>query len=108
MTHAAQKDQARFLLDAITPEQLRAVVGLLEVMVDPMAHKLASAPIEDELMSDRERASAAAADGPWIPMEEVMAELGISQLDLNLQRNQDEASEATQDACLNVSSSTPA
>ena len=89
MTHEARKHQAHYLIDAITPEQLDAVAGILEVMADPLSRRLALAPPEDELISDAENAQVAAANGPWIPMEEVMAELGITQADLDLQRRLD-------------------
>ena len=95
MTHAARKHQAHHLLDAISAEQLNAVVGLLEVMSDPLSRRLALAPLEDELVSDEENAQAAAACGPWIPMEAVMAELGITHADLDLRSRLDRENESS-------------
>ena len=43
-----ERRQAHALLDSLGPEQLAAVARLLEVMADPVARAIASAPVEDE------------------------------------------------------------
>jgi hypothetical protein len=45
---AQERQQAHALLDRLPPEQLAAVPGLLETMLDPIDRKLALAPIDDD------------------------------------------------------------
>jgi hypothetical protein len=83
---ADQKQQAHELIDAMAPGQLSAVVGLLKIMVDPVARRLASIPYEDEPISEEEE-RAVAASKEWlkhnepIPNEEVLAEYGLTSED---------------------------
>jgi hypothetical protein len=77
------KQQAHELIDAMAPGQVSAVVGLLRIMVDPVARRLASIPYEDEpIGEEEERAVAAAraslARGEGIPHEEVLREFGLT------------------------------
>ena len=58
------KEHAHALLDMLPEEKLTAVVGLLEVLVEPLSRSLASAPMEEEEITpdtaaalDRARAS---------------------------------------------------
>lgn len=74
------------LIDQLPPKQLEAVETLLESMLDPLARKLASAPIEDETISEEEQRSVAEAI-EWskhhkpIPLEEVLSDLGLTMAD---------------------------
>jgi hypothetical protein len=43
-----ERQEAHALLDMLTAEKLNAVRSLLEVMVEPLARALASAPMEEE------------------------------------------------------------
>ena len=78
-----ERQQAHAYLDRLPPEQLSAVPGLLETMLDPVSRATANAPIEDEEISaEEERAVAEARE--WlkhnkpIPHEEVLAALGLT------------------------------
>ena len=72
------------MLDMLPEEKLTAVRSLLGVMVEPLSRSLASAPAEEEEVTPE---TAAALDksrewlkhNPGIPHEEVLAELGITQ-----------------------------
>ena len=79
----ADKEHARQLLNQLAPEQVAAVVHVMEVMLDPLSRKLATAPIEDEEISGAEE-QAVARSKEWfrhnegIPFEQVAAELGLT------------------------------
>ena len=80
------KQQAYELIDRMAPGQVSAVVGLLKVMLDPVARSLANAPYEDEAISEEETRAVAASkewlkDHEPIPNEEVLAEFGLTQED---------------------------
>jgi hypothetical protein len=80
------KKQAHELIDCMAPGQVSAVVGLLKIMLDPVARSLACAPYEDELISEEE-SSTVAASKAWLKSNEpisnvdVLAEFGLSQED---------------------------
>jgi hypothetical protein len=79
-----EKRQAHELIDRLPPTQLKAVVGLLEAMVDPVSRAIANAPIDDEpLTAEEEKALDESREwfkhNKGIPHEQVLAELGISQ-----------------------------
>jgi hypothetical protein len=83
-----EKRQAHELIERLPPTQLSAVVGLLEAMLDPFARALANAPIEDEpVTTEEEKALAEAREwlthNKGIPHEQVLAELGITQEEIN-------------------------
>ena len=78
-----QRRQAHALLDMLPADKLNAVRTLLEVMVEPLAHSLAKAPVEEEEITaetaaalDRARASLARGEG--IPHEEILREFGLT------------------------------
>jgi len=78
-----EKQQAHELLDQLAPTQLSAVVGLLEVMVDPVSRAIAQAPVDDEKLSpEGEKALREAREwskhNAGISHEEVLADLGIT------------------------------
>jgi hypothetical protein len=85
---ADTKEHAYELIDRLPPTQLSAVVGLLEAMLDPVSLAIANAPIDDEpLTAEEEKALGEARE--WskhkkgIPHEQVLAELGITQEEIN-------------------------
>ena len=88
---AQEKQQVHELIDRLAPTQVTAVRGLLEAMIDPIARALANAPIDDEPVSSSDRKALAEADD-WlkhnepIPHEQVLAELGITQPDIDRYR----------------------
>jgi hypothetical protein len=81
---ADTKEHAYELIDRLPPTQLSAVVGLLEAMLDPVSRAIANAPIDDEPITPEE-AKALDQAREWfkhnqgIPHEQVLAELGITQ-----------------------------
>src|ERR1700730_12842108 len=54
-----ERQQAHSLLDRLPPDQLAAVLGLLETMLDPIDRNLALAPIDDEPETEKERSTVA-------------------------------------------------
>lgn len=80
------KQQAHELIDSMAPDQVSAVVGLLKIMLDPLARTLATAPLDDEPVSAEEAreiaaARASLARGEGIAHEEVLAEFGLTSED---------------------------
>lgn len=75
------------MLDRLDAAQLDAVVGLLEVMVEPLARSLALASVEEEEITPEtaaalDRARASLARGEGISHEEVLGEFsGVSIVD---------------------------
>lgn len=83
------KEHAHELIERLPPTQLSAVVGLLEAMLDPVSRAIAEAPIDDEPVTEEERQALARSEawfkergGKGIPMEEVLAEFGLTVEDL--------------------------
>lgn len=79
----AQREHAQQLLNHLAPDQVAALVHVMEVMLDPLARTLANAPIEDEeIGAEEEQAVANARE--WlkhnqpIPHEEVLADFGLT------------------------------
>jgi len=88
-----QKQQAHAMIDRLAPEQLSAVRGLLEVMLDPGSRAVANAPFDDEpLTEEEEKALDEARDwlrhNQGIPHEQVLTELGITQEEVDNYREQ--------------------
>jgi hypothetical protein len=78
-----QKQHAHGLIERLAPEKLSAVVGLLEVMLDPLDRTLANAAIDDEPVSENEVRNIVESrewfkTNPGIPFEQVVAELGFT------------------------------
>jgi hypothetical protein len=77
------KQQLHTMLDLLAPEQVHALRGLVETMLDPLSRKLAMAPTEDEEISEEEERAVAGAK-EWlkynkpIPHEEVLAGFGLT------------------------------
>lgn len=79
-----EKQQAHELIDRLPATQLSAVVGLLEAMLDPVSRAIANAPYDDEPLSAEEEKELDQArewfkHNQGIPHEQVLAELGITQ-----------------------------
>jgi hypothetical protein len=88
MAYAQTKEQAHQLIDRMAPGQVSVVVGLLEIMLDPVARSLANAPWEDEEISDEENRAVAESKawlaqnpGQGTPHEDVLAEFGFTAKD---------------------------
>jgi hypothetical protein len=61
MVPVNEKQQAHDLIERLAPNQISALVHLLEVMTDPVARSLANAPLDDEPVSEEEAREIAAA-----------------------------------------------
>jgi hypothetical protein len=78
-----QRQQAHGMIERLAPEKLSAVVGLLEILLDPLDRALAMAEIDDEPVTEEERREIEASE-EWfkhnegIPFEQVVAELGFT------------------------------
>ncbi len=88
MPQANPKQQAHELINRMAPGQVAAVVGLLEIMLDPFARAIANAPYDDEPVSEEEArdiaaSKAALARGEAIPHDEILAEFGLTQEDFD-------------------------
>lgn len=83
-----EKQQAHELVDQLPPTQLKVVVRLLEEMLDPVSLSIANAPVEDEPLGEEEKKALDDAR-EWlkrnqgIPHAQVLAELGISQKEID-------------------------
>jgi hypothetical protein len=90
MVHSSssEKQHAHELIERLGPTQVSAVVGLLEAMLDPFSRALANAPIDDEPVTPEEEKALAEAN-EWskrnkgIPHEQVLADLGITQEEID-------------------------
>jgi hypothetical protein len=83
---ADDRQHAHELIDRMAPGQVAAVVGLLEIMLDPLTRTLAGAPYDDESVSEEEAreveaSKASLARGNGIPHEDVLAEFGLTSQD---------------------------
>jgi hypothetical protein len=82
------KEHAHELIERMAPVQIDAVVRLLEVMTDPVARAIANAPVDDEPLT-AEEIKALDESREWlkhnegIPHEQVLAELGITQEEID-------------------------
>ena len=80
------KQRAHELIDRLAPNQVAAVVGLIEALLDPVSRSIANAPLEDEPISEEETRAVAESrawlkDHEPIPNKEVLRELGLSEED---------------------------
>ncbi|MEO5922726.1 MAG: hypothetical protein ABIR70_02765 [Bryobacteraceae bacterium] len=77
----AEKQQAHELIERFPPEQLPAVVGMLQfLLLDPVARALATAPADDEPVTEEDRRRLHQT-GPGVPMQDVLAEFGLTEAD---------------------------
>src|SRR6185437_7048515 len=85
---ATPKQQAHQRLDRLDASQLKGSVRLGQVMTDPVARSLASAPLDDEPLLQQETAEiastrAALDRGEGIANATVLADFGLSQEDFD-------------------------
>ena len=80
-----QRQHAHGMIERLAPEKLSAVVGLLEILLDPLDRALANAEIDDEPITDEDRhrvregrAWFAQCGGRGIPMEDVLSDFGLT------------------------------
>jgi hypothetical protein len=68
------KEQAHERIERLAPNQVAAVVGLIETMLDPVSPAIATAPVDEEPETEERRAVAEAKEWlrhhPGIPFEE--------------------------------------
>jgi hypothetical protein len=83
-----EKRRAHELIEKLAPRQASAVVGLLEMMLNPISRAIANAPIDNEPLDPREEKALNEAK-EWqkhnepIPHEQVLADLGITPEELD-------------------------
>jgi hypothetical protein len=86
MDITSEKQQAHELIDRLDETQIVTVVRFLEfMMLDPASRSVAIATVEDEELSDETRQSIHRSEawfqergGKGIPMEEVLADFGLT------------------------------
>jgi hypothetical protein len=85
---AADKQHAHELIERLAPSQVPAAVGMLERLLDPVARAIADAPVDDEPLTAADKKALDEAR-EWskhnksTPQEEFLAELGISQKEVD-------------------------
>ena len=90
---AADKQHAHELIERLAPGQVPAAIGMLESLLDPVSRAIANAPIDDEPVT-KEEEKALAESREWlkhnkgIPHEQVLAELGVTQEEIDQFRQQ--------------------
>ncbi len=65
------------------PDQVAAIVHLMEVMLDPVTRSIANAPFEDEEINaetaaELDAAHASISRGEGVPHEEIMRQYGLT------------------------------
>ena len=90
MSTIKEKNQhAHELVDRLDAAQLPTAVRFMEFMLlDPVARALATAPVDDEPLTDEERAAIARSqawfnENKGIPFEDVLADFGLTLDDLD-------------------------
>ena len=83
-----ERQQAHAYLDQLPSEQVSAVRGLLEAMLDPVSRALANAPLDDEPISEEEERGVAEArqslqQNGGIPLEQMITNLGFTMKDVS-------------------------
>jgi hypothetical protein len=84
----SEKRRAHELIEKLAPRQASAVVGLLEMMLDPVSRAIANAPTDDKPLDPSEEKALSEAK-EWlkhnkpIPHEQVLADLGITPEELD-------------------------
>jgi hypothetical protein len=88
LAYSETKQHAHELIDRMAPGQVSVAVSLFEIMLDPVSRAIANAPYDDEPVTAEEEKSLAEArewlkHNEGIPHEQVLAELGITQEEIN-------------------------
>ena len=91
----ADKQQAYNLIDRLPPSELETVVRFLQfLLMDPVARAMATAPVDDEPVTEKDIDDPARVDawyqergGKGILMEEVLADFGLTRKDFPLDRH---------------------
>ena len=90
MDSTVEKQHAHELIERLEPEETRVAVRFLEFMLlDPVRRALATAPRDDESVTEQDRQrfhngqAWFAQRGKGIPMEEVLAEFGLKSEDFH-------------------------
>ena len=93
MDGGSQKHQAHELIERLPDSQIATVVRFLEFMLlDPVRRALATAPPDDEPVTEQDRQrfhngqAWFAQRGKGVPMEEVLAEFGLKSEDFQLDK----------------------
>ncbi|MGA2879751.1 MAG: hypothetical protein ABSG13_12445 [Bryobacteraceae bacterium] len=93
MNGASEKHHAHELIERLPDSQIATAVRFLEFMLlDPIQRSLATAPPDDEPVTDQDRQrfhngqAWFAQRGKGIPMEEVLAEFGLKSEDFHLDK----------------------
>src|SRR5579871_3174387 len=85
MQTVSEKQHAHELIERLPASEIATVVRFLEFMLlDPVARAVATAPLDDEPLTEQDRARFEAGQawfaqrgGSGIPMEDVLAEFGL-------------------------------
>ena len=85
---SADKQHAHELIERLAPSQVPTAVGMLEALLDPVSRAIANAPIDDEpVTAEEERALEESREwfkhNKGIPHEQVLAEMGITQEEID-------------------------
>jgi len=90
MSGVSGKHQAHELIDRLPDSEVPTAVRFLEFMLlDPVRRALATAPPDDESVTEEDRRrfrNGQAQPGKRIPMEEVLAEFGLKSEDFHLDK----------------------
>jgi hypothetical protein len=83
-----EKQQAHELIDQLAPNQVSALVNLLEAMLDPVSRAIANAPVDEEPLTaeaemELDKAREWLKHNKGIPHEQVLAELGVTQEEID-------------------------
>ena len=74
------RQHAHELIDSLPEAQISGLVQFLETIVDPVAAALRNAPVDDEPVTEDDRRRLRQT-GHSVPMQEVLAEFGLSEAD---------------------------
>ena len=96
MATLTDRQHAHNLIERVPPDQITAAVRFLEfLLLDPVSRALATAPVEDEEISEEEE-QAVARSKEWfqhnegIPFEQVVADLGFTMEQIRNYRSNEE------------------
>ena len=86
MNGASEKQHAHELIDRLPAANMGTAVRFLEfILLDPVSRAIATAPVDDEPLTHEERQAIARSEawfgergGKGIPMEEVLADFGLT------------------------------